>query len=134
VAAINTDGPAMPAPPAASTPMEKIRPAVVVIHGVMTVPAAINSMPTISTRPAPILSATAPANGCVRPHHNCPNANARLMLPIPRPVALFNGLRKSPIVWRVPIVMANAPPAASRTSQAAFFWWTAIIVHAIAYK
>ena len=30
-------------------------------------------------------SATAPANGCVRPHHSWPKANARLMLPRPEP-------------------------------------------------
>src|SRR5215208_6107374 len=58
-----------------------------------------------------------PANGCVSPHHNWPNANARLMLARPRPVDVFSVLRNSPIDWRAPIVTANVPPAARSTSQ-----------------
>ena len=48
VAAISTDGPAMPAPPAASTPMAKMRPHVVVMSGVRNVPSANSSTPTNS--------------------------------------------------------------------------------------
>ena len=44
--AISTAGPAMPAPPAASTPIAKIRPAVVVMYGVMKVPSATSSTPS----------------------------------------------------------------------------------------
>src|SRR3989344_2647205 len=67
VAAISTDGPAMPAPPAASTPIAKISPAVVVMYGVMKVPSATSATPSRITRPVPMRSATAPANGCVSP-------------------------------------------------------------------
>ena len=70
VAAISTEGPAMPAPPAASTPMAKMRPQVVVMNGVRNVPSATSSTPTNSTRPAPTRSATAPAKGCVSPHQS----------------------------------------------------------------
>ena len=45
VAAISTDGPAKPAPPAASTPIAKIRPKVVVISGTSAVPSATSSRP-----------------------------------------------------------------------------------------
>ena len=85
----------------------------------MRVPAATSSTPMKSTRPAPILSAMTPANGCVSPHHNCPNAKARLMLARPRPVAVFSGDRNSPMVWRVPMVSAKVPAAASSTSHKA---------------
>ena len=60
-------------------------------------------------------SATMPANGCVRPHHNWPNANATLMLARPRPVAVFIVFRNRPIDWRTPIVTAKVPAAASST-------------------
>ena len=95
VAAISTAGPAMPAPPADSMPMAKISPAVLVISGVSTVPSATSEAPTSSTRPAPTLSAMAPANGYVRPQNSWPKANARLMLhsPSPRPVAVLSGPR-----------------------------------------
>jgi len=119
VAAISTDGPAIPAPPAASTPIAKINPAVVVISGVMKVPSATSSTPIRITRPVPIRSATAPAKGCVSPHHSWPNANARLMLPMPSPVEVLSALKNSPIVCRVPMVMANVPAAASSTSHSA---------------
>ena len=119
VAAISTDGPAMPAPPAASTPMEKISSAVLVISGVMKVPSATSTTPVTSTRPVPTRSAIAPANGWVNPHQSWPKANARLMLPTPRPVAVFIGLMKRPMVWRVPMVRAKVPAAASSTSQRA---------------
>ena len=119
VAAINTAGPAIPAPPAASTPMAKIKPAVVVMNGVMKVPSATRLTPTNSTRPAPTLSAIAPAKGWVKPHHSCPKANARLMLPKPSPVEVLSELKNRPMVWRVPMVKAKQPAAASRTSHTA---------------
>ncbi len=72
----------------------------------MKVPSATISTPTKSTRPAPILSAMAPAMGCVRPHHSWPKAKARLMLPMPRPVAVFSGLTNNPMLWRTPVVSA----------------------------
>ena len=53
VAASSTDGPAKPAPPAASTPIATIRPRVVVISGTSAVPSATSSRPKSSTRPAP---------------------------------------------------------------------------------
>ena len=106
VADISTAGPAMPAPPAASTPMARISPAVLVMYGVMIVPAATSSTPSSSTRPAPTRSATAPAKGCVSPHQSWPKAKARLMLPTPSPVAVLSEPRKRPIVWRVPMVSA----------------------------
>ena len=117
VAAINTAGPAMPAPPADSTPMARISPRVLVISGVITVPSATRAAPISNTRPAPSLSAMAPANGWVRPQNSWPKANARLMLPSPSPVAVLSGPRNSPIDWRVPIVSAKVPAAASSTSQ-----------------
>src|SRR3954470_2679059 len=83
----------------------------------MKVPIISSTTPTASTRPAPYLSASAPAKGCVRPHHNCPKAKARLMLPRPRPVDVFIDERNSPMLWRVPIVSAKVPAAASSTSQ-----------------
>src|SRR4029079_9373467 len=83
----------------------------------MKVPRATSDAPRKSTRPAPTLSATAPAKGCVRPHHSWPKAKARLMLPTPRPVAVLSGLRNSPVVWRVPMVRAKVRAAASSTSQ-----------------
>ena len=86
----------------------------------MKVPNAISSVPMKSTRPAPILSAMAPANGCVSPHHNCPNAKARLMLARPRPVAVLSGDRNRLMVCRVPMVSANVPAAASITSHRAY--------------
>ena len=98
VAAISTAGPAMPAPPAARIPIAKTRPAVVVMNGVRIVPSATSMIPASSTRPVPILSAIAPANGWVSPHQSWPNANARLMLATPRPVDVLSGLRNSPIV------------------------------------
>ena len=119
VAAISTAGPAMPAPPADNTPMAKIKPAVLLIQGVMKVPNATSSTPASNTRPVPTFSANAPANGCVSPHHNWPNANARLMLPRPRPVEVLRALRNRPMLWRVPMVSANVPAAASNTSQTA---------------
>ena len=86
VAAISTDGPAMPAPPAARMPMAKISPTVVVMCGISAVPTATISTPATMALPAPTRSASMPANGWVSPHHNCPKANARLMLARPRPV------------------------------------------------
>ena len=117
MAAISTDGPAMPAPPAASTPMAKISPAVLVMSGVMKVPSATSSTPSNSTRPAPTWSAIAPANGCVSPHHSWPKAKARLMLPMPSPVDGVQRPRNRPMVWRVPMVSAKVPAAASSTSH-----------------
>lgn len=38
-----TEGPAMPAPPADSTPIARMRPAMVVMYGVMKVPGASNT-------------------------------------------------------------------------------------------
>ena len=119
VAAISTEGPAMPAPPAASTPIAKIRPAVVVISGVMKVPSATSSTPMKITRPVPMRSATAPAKGCVSPHQSWPKAKARLMLPMPRPVEVFSADRNRPMVWRTPMVSAKVPAAASSTSHSA---------------
>ena len=119
VAAISTAGPAMPAPPADNTPIARIKPAVVVMYGVMKVPSATSSAPANSTLPAPTLSAMAPANGWVRPHQSWPKAKARLMLPRPRPVAVLSGERNRPMVWRVPMVRAKVPAAASSTSQKA---------------
>lgn len=107
----------MPAPPAASTPIAKISPAVLVMNGVMNVPSATRETPINSTRAVPIRSAIAPANGCVRPHQSCPNANATLIEPSPKPVVVFSGDRNRPIVWRTPIVSAKVAPAASNTSQ-----------------
>jgi hypothetical protein len=89
VAAISTEGPAMPAPPAASTPIASTSPAVVVMNGISAVPSATSSTPTTSTRPAPTRSATMPANGCVSPHQSWPKAKARLMLASPRPVLVL---------------------------------------------
>jgi len=66
------------------------------------------------------LSAIAPANGCVRPQNSWPNANARLMLPSPSPVAVLSGPRNKPIDWRVPIVSAKVPAAASFVPFCAF--------------
>ena len=80
VAAISTDGPAMPAPPADSTPIASTRPQVVCMYGTSAVPMASSTTPATSTRPAPMRSATMPASGCVKPHQSWPNANARLML------------------------------------------------------
>ena len=54
VAAISTAGPAMPAPPAASTPIAKISPAVLVMNGISAVPIATSIKPTTNTRPGPI--------------------------------------------------------------------------------
>src|SRR3989344_446870 len=119
VAAISTDGPAMPAPPAASTPIAKISPAVVVMYGVMKVPSATSATPSRITRPVPMRSATAPANGCVSPHHSWPNAKARLMLPMPNAVEVLSADRNRPMVRRVPMVSAKAPAAASSTSHSA---------------
>ena len=70
MAAISTARPAMPAPPAESTPIAKINPAVLVMYGISAVPSATSSTPVTSTRPAPMRSATMPANGCVRPHQS----------------------------------------------------------------
>ena len=53
VEASSTDGPAKPAPPAASTPMARIRPNVVVMNGTSAVPMATKARPISSTRPAP---------------------------------------------------------------------------------
>ena len=97
-AEISTAGPATPAPPAASTAMEKIRPAVVVMKGVMNVPTATSSMPTSSTLPGPPLSATAPAKGCASPQKIWPKAKARLICARPKPVAVLMGLKNSPMV------------------------------------
>ena len=69
-AAINTEGPAMPAPPAPSTPIAKIRPSVVVMNGVTAVPIATSTTPANTTRAVPMRSATMPANGCVSPHQS----------------------------------------------------------------
>ena len=107
----------MPAPPAASTPTAKMRPAVLVMNGVITVPSATSSVPANSTRPAPTRSAMAPAKGCVRPHQSWPKAKASPMLPRPRPVAVFSGDTNRPMVWRVPMVRAKMPPAAASTSR-----------------
>ena len=85
----------------------------------MKVPSATSSTPASSTRPAPMRSATAPANGCVRPQNSWPKAKARLMLPRPSPVEVLIGERNRPMVWRVPIVSAKVPAAASSTSQSA---------------
>jgi hypothetical protein len=84
-------------------------PPVLVIQGVRKVPRATSSMPANNTLPAPTRSAIAPANGWVRPHHNWPKANARLMLARPSPVAVFRGLRNSAIDWRTPMVSAKVP-------------------------
>ncbi len=62
------------------------------MNGIIAVPVAAGSTPATITR-----SATMPANGCVRPHHSCPNAKARLMPPSPRPVCVFKVLRNNPI-------------------------------------
>ena len=86
------------------------------MNGVMKVPMATSSTPVSSTRPVPTLSAIAPAKGCVSPHHSWPKAKARLICPRPRPVAVFSEPRNRPIVWRVPMVSANTPAAASSTS------------------
>ena len=120
VAAISTEGPAMPAPPAASTPIANTSPAVLVISGVRMVPSATRLTPINSTRPAPTRSANAPAKGCVSPHQSWPKAKARLMLAMPRPVAELTSDRKRPIVCRVPIVSAKVPAAASRIIQTAY--------------
>ena len=109
----------MPAPPAESTPMARISPAVLVMNGTSAVPTATSSTPTTSTRPAPMRSATIPASGCVRPHHSWPKAKARLMLAMPSPVWVLSAPRKRPIDWRAPIVSAKVPAAASSTSQRA---------------
>ena len=63
----------------------------------MKVPSATSSTPSSSTRPAPTLSAMAPAKGCVSPHHSWPKAKARLMLPTPSPVEVFSELRNRPM-------------------------------------
>ena len=99
--------------------MAKISPAVVVMNGVMKVPNATSDTPSSNTRPAPTRSAKAPANGCVSPHHNCPNAKARLIPPTPKPVAVFSELRNKPMVWRTPMVRAKVPAAANSTNQTA---------------
>ena len=130
VAAISTAGPAMPAPPADSTPIAKISPTVLVISGVMKVPSATSSTPASSTRPAPMRSATAPANGWVRPQNSWPKANARLMLPSPSPVEVLIGERNRPMVWRVPMVSAKVPAAASSTSQSAG-WLLLLLGHRV---
>jgi hypothetical protein len=119
VAPISTEGPAIPAPPAASTPIAKIRPAVVVMKGVMMVPSATSSTPMKITRPVPMRSATAPAKGCVSPHQSWPKAKARLMLATPSPVEVLSADRNRPIVCRTPIVRAKVPAVASNTSHSA---------------
>ena len=53
VAAIRTEGPASPAPPAASTPMARMSPAVELMKGTIAVPIATIRMPRNSTLPAP---------------------------------------------------------------------------------
>ena len=108
----------MPAPPADSTPMARIKPAVVVISGVMKVPSATSSTPTNSTRPAPTLSAIAPANGCVSPHQSCPKANARLMLAQPQAGGrVQRAQEQAPWSAACPSSARRCRPPASRTSQ-----------------
>src|SRR5687768_9107588 len=62
-----------------------------------------------------------PASGCVKPHHNWPNANARLTAARPRPVWVLMLPTNRPIDWRAPIVSAKVPAAASNTSSSGRF-------------
>jgi hypothetical protein len=119
VAAISTAGPAMPAPPADSTPIAKISPTVLVISGVMKVPKATSSTPASSTAPRADAVGHGAGEGLRQPPEQLPKANARLMLPRPSPVEVLIGDRNRPMVWRVPMVSAKVPAAANSTNQSA---------------
>src|SRR2546421_2973654 len=110
---ISTPRPAMPPPPAATTPMSSTSIQVLVACGVSTVPSITSTAPTAMTRPVPYLSATAPAIGCVMPHISCAQANARLIAAMPRPVAELSGPMKSATDWRTPKISANTSAAAT---------------------
>ncbi len=109
---ISTPSPAMPPPPAATTPIRSTSIQVLVACGVSTVPSMTSTAPMAITRPVPYLSATAPAMGCVMPHMSCAQANARLIEAMPRPVAELSGPMKSATDWRTPKISANTRPAA----------------------
>ena len=110
---ISTPSPAMPPPPAATTPMSSTSIHALVACGVSTVPSMTSTAPAATTRPVPYLSATAPAIGCVMPHMSCAQANARLIAAMPRPVAEWIGPMNSATDWRTPKMSANTRPAAA---------------------
>src|SRR5467141_3608027 len=110
---ISTPSPAMPPPPAATTPIRSTSIQVLVAWGVSTVPIMTSTAPAAMTRPVPYLSAAAPAIGCVMPHMSCAQANARLIAAMPRPVAELSEPMKSATDWRTPKMSANTSPAAT---------------------
>ena len=67
-AAISTDGPANPAPPAVSTPIASTSAHVECANGVSHVPSAIIAAPATSTGALPYRVTSTPATGCVTPH------------------------------------------------------------------
>src|SRR5205823_4301867 len=93
-----------PAPAADRTPSVMINPSSELISGVSAVPAASISVPAIITLTDPYLSAIAPKIGCDAPQTNWPTASAKLIDTMPRPVAVFSGDTKRPVVCRMPIV------------------------------
>src|SRR3954466_5234344 len=110
---MSTPRPAMPLPPADTTPMSTINIQAVVAYGVSTVPSMTSRPPMAMTRPVPYLSANAPATGCVTPHMSCAQANARLIDAMPRPVAELIWPMKSATDWRTPKTTAKTSPAAA---------------------
>src|SRR6266850_524783 len=114
---ISTPSPAMPPPPAATTPIRRTSIQVLVAYGVSTVPSMTSTAPVAITRPVPYLSATAPAIGCVMPHMSCAQAKARLMAAMPKPVAELIGPMNSATDWRTPKMRANTRPAAATMAR-----------------
>ena len=111
-APISTEKLAAPDPIADISPIVTTRPRPESMKGVIALPSASSTSAPTSTGPAPWRSATAPATGWIAPQANCATAMARLMVAMPRPVALLSGLTKRPIDWRAPIVTSRMPAAA----------------------
>src|SRR5215470_12584079 len=59
----------------------------------------------------------APNIGCDAPHVNCPTAMAKLMVTMPKPVALFKGDTNRPNDCRAPMVIAQIAAAVITRGQ-----------------
>src|SRR5467141_1750879 len=117
VAPISIEKLPAPAPADISRPRVTTSPACELTNGAAAVPAASNRPPATTTGTGPWRSASAPNTGCTAPQTNCPIASARLILAMPRPVAVFSGERYRPIDCRTPKVTIRIAAAAHISSQ-----------------
>src|SRR5256885_10719206 len=117
VAPISIEKLPAPAPADISRPRVTTSRACELTNGAAAVPAASNRPPATTTGTGPWRSASAPNTGCTAPQTNCPIASARLILAMPRPVAVFSGERYRPIDCRTPKVTIRIAAAAHISGQ-----------------